>query len=533
MSKDWVLEGRRPSGVCGACLILAARMNNFRRSITEVVYIVKVTTFTIQKRLEEFKVTPSSALTLEEFLNNEFLESAHDPPSFYQKQEAYIKSKKTRKRKRKDGEPEEAESPDKRHNTGAPVERRIDADGFAIPALPNQNSNVDPSLESASTPNIDPALVESQPIVESQLTQSTENTLEEVPHDIVDDLVENQTGTTFEQLVDQFGDVEALEDEELIVQRAREKLRGPGRAVHVPYEWELSERQLEQQISELISDPNTIEHAERFAIASRKSREYMYYLSSTTTRKPINMDVHIGIDEFENDPEVQNCVLSSDDAAAKERVWVNENKLWLRKQQMKEYQKRQEANAPPKATRNRKKKPKIGEGQASPASTPGEAAVNMMKQRAFSKKINYEAIRGMFNEGGDRGLGSVSTSRVTSRAGSIVEDYDEDDYVEPAINLIKTSFNREPEDNSRSQSREAAVEEEVGDDEDYVRPSPAPSARGSEADGEDWRAQLRRPREENEEQFEEDDYEAGFDQGDLEDPFAAFEGDDDGFADDD
>jgi len=79
MSMDWMVMGRRPSGVCGACLILAARMNNFRRTITEVVYIVKVTTHTIQKRLEEFKQTPSSALTVEEFLHNEFLESATIP----------------------------------------------------------------------------------------------------------------------------------------------------------------------------------------------------------------------------------------------------------------------------------------------------------------------------------------------------------------------------------------------------------------------------------------------------------------------
>jgi transcription factor IIIB subunit 2 len=100
MSKDWMVMGRRPSGVCGACLIMAARMHNFRRTTKEVVYIVKVTTATIQKRLDEFKFTPSSDLTIEEFLSNQFLESAHDPPSFYQKSEAFQAQKKTRKRKR-------------------------------------------------------------------------------------------------------------------------------------------------------------------------------------------------------------------------------------------------------------------------------------------------------------------------------------------------------------------------------------------------------------------------------------------------
>src|SRR3979490_2851452 len=59
MAKDWIVMGRRPSGVCGAALIIAARMHNFRRNPNEVVYIVKVTTATIQKRLEEFKYTRS------------------------------------------------------------------------------------------------------------------------------------------------------------------------------------------------------------------------------------------------------------------------------------------------------------------------------------------------------------------------------------------------------------------------------------------------------------------------------------------
>ena len=132
MSMDWMVMGRRPSGVCGACLILAARMNNFRRTITEVVYIVKVTTHTIQKRLEEFKQTPSSALTVEEFLHNEFLESAHDPPSFYEKTEEFQKTKKRRKRKGHDGEHQdedgsgsengesESPSPNKRQKTANP-----------------------------------------------------------------------------------------------------------------------------------------------------------------------------------------------------------------------------------------------------------------------------------------------------------------------------------------------------------------------------------------------------------------------------
>ena len=37
--RDWMTKGRRPAGICGACLLLAARMNNFRRSVAEIGFV--------------------------------------------------------------------------------------------------------------------------------------------------------------------------------------------------------------------------------------------------------------------------------------------------------------------------------------------------------------------------------------------------------------------------------------------------------------------------------------------------------------
>lgn len=78
---DWMVEGRRPAGICGACLLLAARMNHFRRSVTEVVQVVKIADVTLRKRLEEFKSTPSGQLTIEDF-RSVWLEEEHNPPAF-------------------------------------------------------------------------------------------------------------------------------------------------------------------------------------------------------------------------------------------------------------------------------------------------------------------------------------------------------------------------------------------------------------------------------------------------------------------
>ncbi|RDB26784.1 Transcription factor IIIB subunit [Hypsizygus marmoreus] len=79
--RDWMTRGRRPAGICGAALLLAARMNNFRRSIEEIVQVVKIADTTLKKRLDEFKNTPSGSLTLADF-RSVWLEEEMDPPAF-------------------------------------------------------------------------------------------------------------------------------------------------------------------------------------------------------------------------------------------------------------------------------------------------------------------------------------------------------------------------------------------------------------------------------------------------------------------
>lgn len=81
-NKDWITHGRRPAGICGACLLLAARMNNFRRSVAEIIQVVKIADITLRKRLDEFKRTPSSKLTIDDF-RSIWLEEEMEPPAFY------------------------------------------------------------------------------------------------------------------------------------------------------------------------------------------------------------------------------------------------------------------------------------------------------------------------------------------------------------------------------------------------------------------------------------------------------------------
>ena len=132
-------------------------------------------------------------------------------------------------------------------------------------------------------------------------------------------------------------------------------------------------------------------------------------------------------DEFANDPEVQYCLLSPEETLVKERIWVNENRDFLRKQQEAVFRKKAEADKP-KVTRRRRKKARMGEAQTSPASTPGDAAVSVMKERAFSTRINYDAIRSLFDMPAGDGGEEEKTGEGAEEGGEEV-DLDEEDFI--------------------------------------------------------------------------------------------------------
>ncbi|XP_014248604.1 transcription factor IIIB 90 kDa subunit [Cimex lectularius] len=81
MKRDSMHYGRRPSGICGAALLMAARLHEFNRTVGDIVKVVQVHETTLRKRLVEFGETPSSSLTLTEFMTVD-LEEEQDPPSY-------------------------------------------------------------------------------------------------------------------------------------------------------------------------------------------------------------------------------------------------------------------------------------------------------------------------------------------------------------------------------------------------------------------------------------------------------------------
>ncbi|KAL4870954.1 hypothetical protein BDV12DRAFT_184076 [Aspergillus spectabilis] len=363
MNRDWMTTGRRPAGICGAALILAARMNNFRRTVREVVYVVKVTEITISQRLNEFSSTESGELTVDQFRSVQ-LENTHDPPSFTRARDGRkpvrsIKTKAAETVAEIEEDLEEAES--------SPP-RRVDADGFAIPSLP-----------------IDPALIQADR--ESQLPSSTSAVSE--PDDSIETSAKGR-----------------------IKGNGRPKLPSPSP------EQVASEEALENEMTEyLATGSKMVESIEGGRVQSKTA---------------VSDNPEIDAAEFESDPEVSHCLLSPAEVEIKERIWVHENKDYLRTQQAKALKRAlAEADSQPGDRKPRKRRKgrlgdvrylegegEEGDGRSTRASTPAEATRRMLERRGFSKKINYRLLETLFGEEGgeEAAKGGENSGRSRSQS---------------------------------------------------------------------------------------------------------------------
>lgn len=84
MDRDWIQSGRKPSGVCGAAIMLAAAKYNITVSEEQILKCARVCIATINKRLKEIANTEFAKLSLKEIKDNPDLvenESNEVPPS--------------------------------------------------------------------------------------------------------------------------------------------------------------------------------------------------------------------------------------------------------------------------------------------------------------------------------------------------------------------------------------------------------------------------------------------------------------------
>lgn len=422
MNRDWMTPGRRPAGICGAALILAARMNNYRRSIREMVYVVKVTETTISKRLDEFKLTESSGLTVEEFRTID-LERACDPPAFYTQKEG---KKKGRKRKLIEISDEDSSGNEsrrsasatpsngaKRQETAAARRRRAQIDSQSMPPPPIP---IDPSLLQDSAQGVSKL---QQPTTNEAVCSTTEAHSAKRKRGANEDV----EATELPAAKRKSGPNKAVSPTETTESPPSKRNRGRPRKVPSPKPIGRDPFP-EKDITSLLSAPSNFASATALhrALSSptpdtpdaddaEPSPDGPDVPTSPDPAKPrrvIPSDPEISDSEFASDEEVINCLLTSSEQAIKERIWTHENADFLRAQQAK-LLKQQLAEADGtartivKRTRRRGRMGDMsayrdgdGDENGAVASTPAEAAMKMLKKRGYSKKINYDTVKALY-----------------------------------------------------------------------------------------------------------------------------------------
>ena len=504
MKRDWILVGRRPAGVCGAAVILAARMNNYRRTVREVVYTAKVADVTINKRLDEFQVTESSKLSVDEFRHHGLeLEKEHDPPAYYRKFEKKKKKKGSKRKRQEEEEPDTAAEfvsvssasprstvePEDSQMIQLSAQAEADRQAMPPPSIP-----IDPQLFQNLASN-------SQEVQSSASALSRDNSVEPPPAKRMK--AGRPPGAKNKPLPQKLG--KAIEDEERIEADMNEILNDPkavedAAAFHDALTRQASQeasqppsqqtgqqpsqqpslqpslqpsQQTDQQASQQLDQPadqqtgqavqqegqragqqagsqagqKTGEQAGRQAIEQPSQQASPPLTQDTavapsgekstpTTENPVSKVppvVEIDLSYLDEDPEVRDCMLSAEEQALKERVWVTENGDWLKKKQAQQINKElaiRNGTAPQPKRRNRRRA-RMGDmsqyhgtredGSVGSFDNATDAAAAMMKNRSFSKKINYDMITYLFNKedkGSSKSVASDSRASSSTRRAS-------------------------------------------------------------------------------------------------------------------
>ena len=393
---DWMVEGRRPAGICGACLLLAARMNHFRRSITEIVQVVKIADVTLRKRLEEFKATPSGQLTIEDF-RSVWLEEESNPPAF-------ARARMPKKHKDPRVNLVDSTSMDARHaksTDSRPNRHDLNENSHA-----DGNSNGDSGIDSGDDDQVSPDK-EDHGSLQAQPIRSD-----------IDQLADQATEQEITSFLQQ-AEVQELSNDLSKQERERTERAKAGRVHNVS-------GALAEPPIKLSDSQKEAAHAADANLAPPSSAE----------SKP-NAAANDGLDDLDEE-ELDSFILTDEEVKVKERVWMEFNKDYLEAalaRQLK-LEADQKAGIAPAPRSRKRHKPR--DGTTAPTSSAAESAKQMMQQKRWSRRINYDVLNSLFPSAkGKEDTGSASGARKahgsTNEDDGIDEDDDEDDDVDEEV----------------------------------------------------------------------------------------------------
>nr|XP_020480296.1 transcription factor IIIB 90 kDa subunit-like [Monopterus albus] len=357
MKRDWMHTGRRPSGLCGAALLVAARMHKFRRTVKDVISVVKVCQATLRKRLTEFEDTPTSQLTIDEFMRVD-LEQECDPPSFTAAQH---------KVKMQQLEHELARKLDE-------VEGEISCYKDEIETELEKSRPKLRGIYAAYAKEIDPEDVD----VLSSTSEPKEPAVEdmELPHQLTQDFL-----------------CQVIQEEE-----GRGVLMNDGKRGTVP---ESKGARTHHQVAPLADILGKLP-----STASRELQQ-TFTISETDGQSASG---ELDLDGI-SDQEIDKYILNEKEVQVKTELWIKQNAEYLKEQKEREdrIQKEKEQGT----YKEKKKKKKCKKREQIEALTAGEAIEKMLEKKKISTKINYDVLRDLNSRGTGSGGGS-SPSRASS-----------------------------------------------------------------------------------------------------------------------
>lgn len=381
MSIDWIHEGRRPAGIAGACLLLAARMNNFRRSHAEIVAVAHVGEETIQRRLNEFKNTQAGNLSISLFRQGgKIVQSL--PPSY----------QKNRKKEKV-------------------LADEVLAKTKVLKRLESLKYFADSSAEAAGeVVEVDSATAEAAEEAEEAEGVEGEDAGEDANAEETNTLTSDDANANAEQKQSRQQIREAEKEAE------KEKLLRT-----ILSDCDISEDAITRELTKILnrkkdslngslymtpSELENVNDADAMVELNRPRNLVANHPTTSDMLEGVNSNVELNSDD--DDEETLAIKLTPDEIALKERIWTGLNHDFLIAQEKKRLKlEADELTGNTSSTKRKRKSPSVNENDpeyktalkslgvdaADDAQlSAADSAKQMISKKAFSKKINYSAM---------------------------------------------------------------------------------------------------------------------------------------------
>lgn len=441
MSKDWLQQGRRPAGIAAACILLAARMNNFRRSKSEIVQVAKIAEETLQRRLDEFGKSRAGTLTIRDFRVTD-IEAADDPPSFRKHREKERLLQESRNAAFLDRqlhsisagssgydetvEPDTIASPAESQRGGIEEIRRRLTETIGEHQARNEPAYRDETglIPFPDDPFLNPESYEMAKEIDKESQEEIE-----FYNDVSDILADGELDREAKKM--------ALESPEERDKNAhhRGRVRIQTRVLKHSNSGNFSENRpreyddsFDNDSEENMDDAKSQEETEDLGTAFAESEAVNAIISGHTPKGPAQRL----LDQFRarrnerksaersraeneakrlqeqrdqeddnlsdvDDEEIDSVLLNEEEIEIKSKVWMSINKDYLLEQERKRL--RREADAANGIVKPQRKRRKTRvKRESSDTTTAGANAANMLKEKVHSKKINYAAVKELFSK---------------------------------------------------------------------------------------------------------------------------------------